>query len=193
MDLVKLSISRAFIRERTRLTWREVLFGIESELLASGAAVELAGDELGAHDNPPEVLVELAGLGKGEPTQGLVEQLANASPKQDPGEIRGRWLYLVLGWTFEHKESYPDPLQTVEEVYADFGYPECMSAFVRYMPTHEPDLGSRELNERRLYENWQRYLDDEGAKLSGASARPNESGFGVATEISERDIRQRER
>ena len=193
MDRVKLSISRAFIRERTRLTWREVLFGIENELLASGAAVELAGDDLGARDNPPEVLLELAGLGKGEPTRGLVEQLANAAPNQDPAEIRGKWLYLVLGWILEHKESYPDPLQMVEEVYADFDYPESVSAFVRYMPTREPDLGSRELNERRLYENWQRYLDDEGAKLAGANASANESGLKVATEIFERDIRRRER
>jgi hypothetical protein len=177
MDLIKLSISPAFIRKRARLTWREVLFGIENELLASGAAVEVAGHELGAHDNPPEVLVQLASLGKGEPTRGLVEQLANAAPKQEPAEVRGKWLYLVLGWIFEHRQSYPDPLQTVEEVYADFGYPECVSAFVRYMPTHEPDLGSRELNERRLYENWQRFLDDEGGKLAGASARANESGL----------------
>ncbi|RYE51739.1 MAG: hypothetical protein EOP21_00575 [Hyphomicrobiales bacterium] len=34
------------------------------------------------------------------------------------------------------------------------------------MPMDEPDLGSRELNERRLYERWKRYLDDELATLA---------------------------
>jgi hypothetical protein len=168
MDLIKLSIPPAFIRERARLTWREILFGIENELLAPGAAVDFAGDDL-AHDNPPEALVELADLSNGEPTRALVEQLANAAREQEEEEIRSKWLYLVLAWIFDHKESFPDPLQTVEEVYADFGYPERVADLVRYMPTDEPDLGSRELNERRLYEKWKRYLDDEGAKLGNAS------------------------
>ena len=45
------------------------------------------------------------------------------------------------------------------EVYSDFGYPPRIAGFVRYMPAEQPDLGSRELNEQRLYENWKRYLD----------------------------------
>ena len=160
MELIKLSIPPAFIDERAHLTWREILFGIDNELLAPGAAVDFAGDEVGAQDAPSPALAELAGVGKGEPTRTLVEQLANAEPQQNAEAIRDRWLYLVLAWIFEHRASYPDPLQTVEEVYADFGYPQRIAGFVRYMPADEPDLGSRELNERRLHEKWRRYLDE---------------------------------
>ncbi len=165
MDLIKLCLPPAFIRERARLTWREIVFGIERELLAPGAAIDFAGDDL-AHHNPPEAL---AGVSKGEPTRALVEQLANAAPEQDEEELREKWLYLVLAWLFDHKESLSDPLQLVEAVYADFGYPERVADFVRYIPTNEADLGSRELNERRLYEKWKHYLDDEGAKFGGTS------------------------
>ena len=97
-------------------------------------------------------------------TDRLIEQLATTEPDQDADKIRSKWLYLVLIWIFEHRESYPDPLQTVEEVYADFGYPERIADFVRYMPMNEPDLVSRELNEQRLYEKWKRYVDEEAAK-----------------------------
>jgi hypothetical protein len=164
MDLIKLSIPPAFIRERTRLTWREILFGIENELLAPGAAVDFAADELSNQDSPASTLVELASLAEGEATQTFVEQLSITEPDQDANEIQSKWLYLVLAWMFENRESYPDPLQTVEEVYTDFGYPERIAEFVRYMPMNEPDLGSRDLNERRLYERWKRYLDDEAVK-----------------------------
>jgi hypothetical protein len=66
---------------------------------------------------------------------------------------------LVLAWIYEHRGAFLDPLQTVEEVYADFGYPERIAGFVRYMPMDGPDLGSREANEQRLMERWKEYLD----------------------------------
>jgi hypothetical protein len=70
----------------------------------------------------------------------------------------------VLAWFYEHRAEVPDPLQRVEEVYADFGYPEQLAKFVRYMPMEGPDLGSREANERRLFERWKRYVDDVASK-----------------------------
>ena len=166
MELIKLSIPSAFVAERTRVTWREVLYGINNELLAPAAAVDLAGEEVEAQDDPPPALVELAGLGKGEPIQALVEQLAKTQPEQNAEEIRDKWLYLTLAWIFEHRTTYRDPLQTVEEVYADFGYPARIAGFVRLMPADDPDLGSRELNERRLYQKWRTYLDEVSAEYA---------------------------
>jgi hypothetical protein len=166
MELIKLSMPPAFICERAHLTWREVLYGIENDLLAPGAAVDFAGDEVAAKDDSPPTLVELAGLGRDEPTRPLVEQLANTEPAQDADRIRDKWLYLVLAWIFEHRASYRDPLQTVEEVYADFGYPPHIAGFVRYMPSDEPDLGSQDVNERRLYQKWRQYLDEASAEYA---------------------------
>jgi hypothetical protein len=50
----------------------------------------------------------------------------------------------------ENKDSYSDPLVLVEQLYADFNYPETIASFVRYMPSEEPDLGYLELNEVHL-------------------------------------------
>jgi hypothetical protein len=160
VDIVRLPISYQFIRERVRMSWREIRFGLVNELLDPEAPIELAVDQVRELAEPPEALLELAGAGRGEPTLRLVEQLADGEPQRPENEIRDKWLYLALGWIYEHREENPDPLQRVEEVYADFGYPEQIAKFVRYMPMDGPDLGSREANERRLFERWARYLDE---------------------------------
>ena len=66
----------------------------------------------------------------------------------------------MLAWFCEHRGEVPDPLQRVEEVYADFGYPEQIAKFVRYVPMEGPDLGRREANERRLFERWKQYIEE---------------------------------
>lgn len=164
VDIVRLRIPYRFARQRVRLGWRDVRFGLVNELLAPEGPVELAIDQVGELAEPPAVLLELAGAGKGELTLELVEQLADSEPQRAEHEIRDRWLYLVLAWIYEHRDDDPDPLQRVEEVYADFGYPEQIGKFVRYMPMDGSDLGSREANERRLFERWKRYVDEAASR-----------------------------
>lgn len=160
MDIVRLRIPYQFIRERARMSWREMRFGLVNELLDPEAPVELAVDQVAEIAEPPGALLELAGTGRGEPTMTLIEQLADGEPQRPENEIRDKWLYLVLAWIYEHRDEFPDPLQRVEEVYADFGYPDQIAKFVRYMPMDAPDLGSQEANERRLFERWKQYVED---------------------------------
>jgi hypothetical protein len=80
---LKTAIPFAFIKPNARLTWRDVLFGMEEELLAPGAAVDFAVEEVMASDKPSEAALELAGSGRVEPTKSLVERLASAEPRQD--------------------------------------------------------------------------------------------------------------
>jgi hypothetical protein len=163
MDLIRLENSAAFARERTRLSWREVLFGIEQELFDPQGVIDLAVDELASRDDASAALVELAGSERHESTRALVEQLAGAEPVQASDEVEHKWLYLVLSWMYVHKDSYRDPLRVVEAVYADFGYPARIRAFVGYMPVDEADLGSEDLGEQRLYRKWKEYLDETSA------------------------------
>ncbi|WP_437779225.1 DUF2247 family protein [Sorangium sp. So ce1097] len=166
MELVSLSIPYEFIEGKARLSWREVLFGLDERLLDPGApaylaAAQIAGDEVSA---PP--LVDLAGSEEAHETRSRVQALASAEPEGDVEEIRRKWLYLVLAWLFEHRGTLPDPLRCVEEVYGDFGYPERIACFVRYMPSDEPDLGSPALNEQRLLDKWKRYLELESSRYA---------------------------
>lgn len=166
MDLVRLCIPYAFIRKRTNVSWRDIHFGLVNQLLAPDAPIALAVDQVDELADPPAALLDLAGAGKNQPTLELVERLAEGEPGHSDDEIRSKWLYLVLAWLYEHRHEDSDPLQRIEEVYADFGYPEQLAGFVRYMPMAGPDLGSREANERRLFERWKQYVDDAGRTSS---------------------------
>jgi hypothetical protein len=145
------------------MTWQDVLFGLDHGLLDRCAPVEL-GAELLTEDATNSTLLDLAGLSENEDARPYVEKLASAEIPETIELIRGKWLYMVLDWIYEHKDIYPDPLQAVEEAYADFNYPESIAGFVRYMPSEDPDLGSREQNEGRLYCKWERYIDECRAK-----------------------------
>jgi hypothetical protein len=162
MDVVRLRIPHDFIRDRSRLSWRGVQFGLVNELLDPNAPVAFAVDEVAEVDDPSAPLLELASLATGEPTTALVDRLASEEIECPETEIRETWLYIVLAWLYEHRDDFTDPLRKVEEVYADFSYPERIASFVRYMPMDGPDLGSQEANERRLLERWKRFLDESG-------------------------------
>jgi hypothetical protein len=166
MDVIKLSIPATFITDRAGLTWREVLFGVDNELVSPETAIDLAIHALENGTELPAV-IELASLSKTESTRPLVEQLANAESEQELTQVREKWLYLVLAWIFEHRNEYPEPLQVVEEVYADFDYPKEVAAFIRYMPMAGPDRGSRQENNRQLYENWEEYIRNKAVQYAG--------------------------
>jgi hypothetical protein len=148
------------------MTWRDVLFGLEQELLDPSAPVDFAVEQLAKAKEPVPELVELAGLDKQEQSRGLVESLASREQGGSTEETQRKWLYLVLAWLLEHREELPDPLRAVEEVYADFGYPAEIASFVRYMPSNAPDLGSREQNEARLFARWLVYLEERQAAFA---------------------------
>jgi hypothetical protein len=145
-------------------TWRSLAWGLQKGLIGRDVAVEAAVQCLSRGGDPPNDVVELAGCSKDDPeVESYVSRLSKEEPSDSASD--GPWLYLVLRWVLENKDAFGDPLQVVEEVYADFGYPEAIAKFVRYMPSDEPDLG-REANEARLFEHWRAFLEAERARLS---------------------------
>jgi hypothetical protein len=157
MDIVKVKIPYEFARSRVRLSWRDVLFGLENELIDGDAPQAMA---INHKNNVVAHSTLLSGLTEGDDQLKVIKELARSEPERTDDQIRDAWLYLVLAWLYERRNELADPLQCVEEVYADFGYPVEIAPFVRYMPMDGPDLGSREANERRLYERWAQYLDN---------------------------------
>jgi hypothetical protein len=157
-----------FIIERLNLSWRDVLWGYEHQLLGWTSIVGMAKDRtLSGSDNPREL--ELSGLGKSETQQigELLRELASPVGVADEAS-KEKWLFLVLAWLFNNKDDIKDPLKEVESVYADFGYPDDVAGFVRYMPvteSYDPSQHSAEENESRLYANWKKYLDTAGPRL----------------------------
>jgi hypothetical protein len=64
------------------------------------------------------------------------------------------WLYLALAWLHDHQDEHADPLQLIEMLYADFGYPTEIEGLVRYMPAPRgTPTGVEGIEER-----WRAYL-----------------------------------
>lgn len=164
MDFIKLKIPATFIMPRTRMSWRELQFGMENELLDQQAPIDFAIEELTRLEQPPGALLDLATSHRNDPIRDFVDKLAAEKPEHTEAGLMGKWLYLTLAWLYEQRDTTTDPLQAVEKVYADFGYPEEIAGFVRYMPMDGPDLGSREANERRLLERWRQYLESTASR-----------------------------
>ncbi len=157
-----ITIPYSFIRESVLLSWRDVLWGYERQLIGWSDIVAIAEDRLLlGSDNPIEI--ELSCLGKSE-TQQVGELLRILATKEtyDAGSASDRkWLFLMLRWLFENRDTVPDPLGEVESIYADFDYPPEIEGFVSYMPVtdgYDPSQHSIEENKARLFSKWEQYL-----------------------------------
>ena len=142
MDIVRLRITYDFLRPSIPLSWSDVPFGLDQELLDPKVPIQLAKEQIGDSVPSASTVLALAGLQAGEAARSYVERLAASEPQVSVEQLHEKWLCLVLAWLFEQRKSYQDPLQMVECVYADFGYPRGIAEFVRYMPSDEPDLAA---------------------------------------------------
>lgn len=159
MNPLSLKLKYDFVSKKVKLTWKDILYAINRNFLPSDSAIEHAMVKISQSEEYNQALLDLASLYKGESVQPYLDELARLDLGQDDSMLNEKWLYLVLDLVFENKDNYADPLGVVEQIYADFDYPELVTTFVRYMPSDEPSLGSLELIELRLYKKWKDYLD----------------------------------
>jgi len=147
-----------FQSKHTNLSWGDVLFGIKSGLASEEVAIDKALVEIGISSDTSVDVAILASEHDLFRILEIVDRLAAAEVSISIALIQQKWLYLHLAWLYQIRDLVDDPLGDVESAYADFGYPEEMASFVRYMPMVGLDLGSREKNLDRLYGNWSAYI-----------------------------------
>ena len=150
-DLVKISLPAAFVVSRVRLYPSELAYGYGNGWLDEAATVGVAED-LVAAGAASSIIEELASVFSGElwRVQQVVDEI-EIDPESEPGRV---WLYLALAWLHDHKEEYADPLQMIEMLYSDFGYPTEIERLVRFMP---PPPGAPTGLEA-VEERWREYL-----------------------------------
>ena len=148
-------ITSTFIRARSHLTWREVEFGLQNGWLTDEGAIDLAIECVTAGDDSPDV-VELASVLPHDKYK--VPEIVRRLAERDPECSKDKWLFLLLAWLYEHRDTIEEPLAIVEELYADFDYPEEIATFVRYMPPQDPSR----VGELYLLDAWRRYLETAG-------------------------------
>lgn len=160
-----------FVLSHVSLTWREILWGYDHGWINWDGLTELATRQLVSKVNNHPAEIELAGLLAVESTRArvLAEQLASKEPPMTEEVIKGKWLYLILRWLFENRERAADPFALVEEIYSDFGYPDEIARFVRYMPVgddYDPRAHSKAENDDRALLHWREYLIGAEKKFS---------------------------
>ena len=146
-----------FIRERHGLTWREVEVGIREQWLRRCDAVVIAIARVEGGNEDPDLLA-LAGVLKED--EGDVADLVSALVTRILGnseqDARLSWMRILLAWVYEKRSGFSDPLGIVEQIYADFGYPDEIRHLVRYNP---PDDSSPEGGEDSLLRKWAEYVN----------------------------------
>ena len=145
---MKIQLSRDFAKRILDMDWKNIRAGISNGWLETAVAVDFGIKALES-DKYSEEEVELAGLDYSDIYE-IENKLESLAPDIS-GFDKDKWLKLHLAWVFENRSKLEDPLQTIEELYADFDYPECIAHLVRYMPSDGPP--------RNLIEDLKDYLN----------------------------------
>ena len=164
-----------FLERYRPWSWKEILWGYERQLIGWPPVVELAVSKV-VEGASSEAEIELAGLDKNDVFR-VGELLRHlASGDSEPENARDKWLCASLSWAFSHRSQLPDPLGTVESIFADFDYPEQIRPFVRYLPAqdgYDPTKHSTSENEKRLIAHWQAFVEGCGRKFEiGGAHQP---------------------
>jgi hypothetical protein len=136
------------------LTAEDAALGYRRGWLRAPEVVRWAEDALARGEDDASVIA-LAGLGAAELGE-VGERLDDLVPDAYAGSSEV-WLYLVLLAVYGSRGRIDDPLGVVEQVYADFEYPEAIAPLVRYMPAPP----GAPLGEAALLDQWKDWLDQE--------------------------------
>lgn len=136
------------------LTADDAALGFRRGWLRAPEAVRWAQDAPARGEGDASVIA-LAGFGAAE-LGDVGERLGELVPDASAGSSEV-WLYLALRAVYESRRQIDDPLGVVEQVYADFEYPETIAPFVRYMPAPP----GAPFGEAALLDRWKDWLDQE--------------------------------
>ncbi|MGJ5817975.1 DUF2247 family protein [Paludibaculum fermentans] len=147
------------------LTWPEIVWAYEMGILGWRGLAECAKARLDSVLDD-KVLMDLAYLTKQDSGSAgdLARCLADRSGPVNESIAKQKWMYILLRWLHEHRSEFPNILDIIELIYADFGYPDEIQGLVNWMPASEPVLPGEPFGTRaeRL---WREYLEKAGALL----------------------------
>ena len=123
-----------------RYSWETVYTALSYDFAEVSEAEKYALKVMEADDyEDNEFITDLAwgGKGKEEITSGLLEEKLVTNVKSFEEIELEKIKYTMLFYLkYQNEDSNDRLLKAIEEVYADFGYPEEMSSFIYYMPVN---------------------------------------------------------
>ena len=157
-----------YIKKNIVLSWYDVLFLIENGFAPHKIASLYACDLISSKKSCPQQVWDLACLSKADllhecSIHPFIDELAASTEPELKKLTEKKILYILLKWLFENRELYEEPLNAVNVVYDDFGYPESMKNFISYMPTDICEYLHGD-EKKKLLENWRTFIDEQGKK-----------------------------
>ena len=149
-----------WIVSNATITWMDMVWAYENKILGvqmlrSFAEHSLKEEYSDLIDRIVKMPMEFS-----ENVGSIAKEIANNEGNSDYELIKRKWMYILLKYFYEKRNDLRDPLSYVEQIYADFDYPEEIESFVRYMPPKTADADSHFVvrGEGRLYLFWSDYI-----------------------------------
>lgn len=152
-----------FINKIIELSWCDIRWGYEREIITSDIPIKEAERRVlaGSYTNH-ELELSFVVPGQSDEVTFLLKLLCSECEIDDDSTVKQKWLFIVLGWLWDNRHNFNDPLNEIAGIYADFSYPAEIEGFVNYMPPsdgYDPAIHTEAENINRLMENWRYYLE----------------------------------
>ena len=149
------------------ISWDVIFWGIKNDILEAGKAIDYANklieNEMVKDDSLIVKLFILEKIQKNEVLSCLNDIVSHDTLVENNSMKILR--YIILDNIRESEQDNKVVLNAIENVYADFNYPEDMNSFISYMPIendeYNPSEHTLKENEQRLIEKFIMFLNME--------------------------------
>lgn len=135
-------------------TWNDIYFGIKNKLLGVESVREYAIKCLEVNDEYSQEITDLAWPNDDVlDVIKMIEKILEKEKHTQICECSIKWQYCIIKNLLNDKLSFEGLTSKLDEIYADFDYPEDMEEFISYMPVkdeYKPIEHSREENKKRI-------------------------------------------
>ncbi|EOI06925.1 hypothetical protein UAY_00267 [Enterococcus moraviensis ATCC BAA-383] len=139
-----------FSQAKIKWTWQELLFGMEDKIIGREDIINYATHILNEGILGFDLVLKVAIADEYEDILPYIHELINLETFEGNSIIQDKWRYVILKELHNKKSDYDNFNEKVEEIYADFDYPEDMAGFIGYMPS---------IDGKSMEESWQEYLN----------------------------------
>lgn len=156
-----------FIEGNVKLSWCDIKWAYEHNLIKAYVPIKEAEKKvLAGNYSDAELNLSFLSPEQQEDIMSCLNVICSKVEGVDESKIKRKWLFITLGWLWDNRGSFSEPLGEVENIYSDFGYPVEMESFIKYIPPsdgYDPSIHTYEENIERLMGNWEFYLKKESA------------------------------
>jgi hypothetical protein len=131
-------IDRKFLSQLKGLTWNDICFAYARNLIDIYSAVDFAVSRIATEQSYSELELDLASITENNQNDEIDRLLSGICNQMNSKKAESeKWIFLTLFWLYLNRHKFEDPFKIIEEIYADFDYPESIRHLVKYMPNDE--------------------------------------------------------